>query len=566
MKSIAAAWGVMLCSHVLSSPSPADLSNSERAPSVEGALEAQKPRYEKVAPLLKGLILTSSSQDFNPKPGQFSGIKIYNLTIPGQEDELKKKLEPFLNRVQLTQDSLAEIKRTIVIYFRNHNHPVVTVLTPEQDITDGVLQLVVLEGRVGQIEWSGNEYFSNKQLGKYLRLAPGDSINDDKLKSDVAWMNRNPFRHTDLILTPGKDNGTTDIRLVTKDRRPLRLYAGVDNTGTDFTGISRWFAGFNWANAFYVDQILTYQYTTSEDFKKFQAHTINYVIPLPWRNTLTFYGGYSTVHPHIPGLGSHGKSGQGSFRYNFPVGKTYSLTPQDFTIGADYKNTNNTLEFEESGVEIESKSVNITDLYFGYHFGVESSSHRFGFETEVFISPGSWLVHQTTKAYEKLRAGAKPSYIYGRLSFDDHWMFRADGIWELNTQMRLQLSNQNLLPSEQFGLGGWNTVRGYEEREVNTDNALCINFEFKTPAFKLFFRKKRTDSMQFLLFCDLGFGKDHHKLPGARSIQKLISTGPGIRYNIATNLSSRLDWGIPLEKVQGFKTKQRLHFSMILSY
>ena len=47
----------------------------------------------------------------------------------------------------------------------------------------------------------------------------------------LDWINENPFRSTQLIYEPGPQVGTTDVTLVTKDRFPLRIYGGHQNTG-----------------------------------------------------------------------------------------------------------------------------------------------------------------------------------------------------------------------------------------------------------------------------------------------------------------------------------------------
>ncbi|QVL55217.1 MAG: hypothetical protein KFB95_07850 [Simkaniaceae bacterium] len=86
-------------------------------------------------------------------------------------------------------------------------------------------------------------------------------------------MNRNPFRRTDIIYSQEDVAGATNIELYTVDRFPLRVYAGIDNTGNDLTGNNRLFAGLNWGNVFGTDQCFSYQYTTSSDFKRLQAHT-----------------------------------------------------------------------------------------------------------------------------------------------------------------------------------------------------------------------------------------------------------------------------------------------------
>src|SRR5260221_14533544 len=109
-------------------------------------------------------------------------------------------------------------------------------------------------------------------------------------------MNRNHFRRTNVLFSPGMCENTSDIPLITKDRFAWRFYTGGDNTGNNFTGNARWFGGFNWGNVFGMDHTFTYQYTTSSDFHQFQAHTLNYLIPIPpWHHTVTLFGGVSFV-------------------------------------------------------------------------------------------------------------------------------------------------------------------------------------------------------------------------------------------------------------------------------
>jgi len=533
--------------------------------SLDTVFEEDNVRFEHAAPILRGVVFAASDKDLILRTQGVSGILFRGLQTPGDLADLEERLTPFLGKARITPKTLAAVKKEVIFYYRDLNRPFVTVISPEQDITDGVLQLIVIESRVGRIEFSGNKHFSSEQLEGLVHLRPGDPIDSPQLHSDVAWINRNPFRHVDIITTPGEEHGTTDIRLITKDRRTLRLFTGIDNTGNDFTGNARLMAGFNWANAFLADQMFTYQYTSDDWFQRFQSHTVNYMIPLPWRHTMTFYGGYSTVKPNIDHFESHGMSGQASFRYQLPLGRTYISFLQDLNIGFDFKATNSDLFFEDTVESIRSPMVNLTQAVLAYHFGWEVGSHQIGFDLEAFISPLSWLPNQSKHDFRELRADANPKYAYGRIGIEDRFYFLNCELW---TQARAQGSTANLLPSEQFGLGGYNTVRGYAERIVNTDNALCVNLELKTPSFSIlgWTRKKSTDRMLFLGFVDFGLGRNHELLEGEKSPEYLLGVGPGVRYNMGTTLQARLDWGFPLLKIEGHNLHQRLHFAVALSY
>ncbi len=426
----------------------------------------------------------------------------------------------------------------------------------EQDVT---------ENRIGQVEYVGNTHFSNSLLNKYLQLKPGDPVNLPEVMNNVARMNRSPFHQTEVVFAPGAVDGTTDVRLITQDRPPVRLFGGADDTGDNFTGNLRWMAGLNWANVFNADQILTYQYTGSDHAKKFWAHTANYVIPLPHAQFLALYGSYYEARPEVPGVDPTGKVGQASSRYNFPIGKLYASILQDLTVGFDFKSGRKTVALAGQEKPISDDRAFLTQLVLGYHFGLELESHKISVEPEIFYSPAQWIPHQSKRDFNGLRPFASPTYVYGRLAAGDNFTFRS---WELGLQSRLQLSSTNLLSTEQFSLGGYNTVRGYSEKQVDLDNALCLNGELKTPAISLlkWVGKKAVDKLSFLLFADYGMGRNHELLAEEKGYHYLLGVGPGVRYNVGPFLTSRLDWAFPLIKAEGHDLRQRIHFSVLLSY
>ena len=75
----------------------------------------------------------------------------------------------------------------------------------------------------------------------------------------VTETNADGLKHEFKIVIPAGD-------LETRDRFPLRLYAGYDNSGNVATGRDRWNLGFNSGNALWLDGVLSYRFTSSDDF------------------------------------------------------------------------------------------------------------------------------------------------------------------------------------------------------------------------------------------------------------------------------------------------------------
>lgn len=524
------------------------------------------PQEQILIPQLNGIVLIS-----NPNDVKHDGIKhldemfVVDVNIPGGAEKLLKCIGPDFIGKCLTQSRLIELKKSIINYFRAHKKPVVAIQVPEQDITGGVLQLLVIQGKLGEIRAVGNCWTRSCLLEGYIQLCPGDEIDEAVIIQDLSFMNRNPFRRTDVIYTPGKLPGTTDIELTTEDRRPIRFYMGAENTGVETTDRERLFAGFNWGNVFGLDHVVSYQYTASPDFHKFQAHTIQYSAPTAWRHMVNVFGGASFVHPKIPGARSSGYGVQGSLRYDIPLKPAFCYL-HELNLGFDFKRTNNNVEFTEDPVFFGS-NVNLTQLVLGYNGSWDRECTKTTFDTELYWSPGKWLSDQSKRAFRSLRAYSKSQYLYGKLELTH--IIRSFGDFSISFTGKGQLSNRNLLPSEMFGLGGHDSVRGYDEREYNADNALLLTSELRSPLIHVFnwTNCRFKDELQFLAFIDYGIGGPHKRISKEPGSQYLIGAGPGLRYMIEPFLSARLDWGFKLHHKRSLgKNNSRLHFAVVASF
>jgi len=319
------------------------------------------------------------------------------------------------------------------------------------------------------------------------------------LTKDLQWLNRNPFRQSDALFEPGSAKGSTDVILLTQDRWPYRFYAGVDNTGLDDTGWQRWFTGVNFGNLWGCGHLFNFQFTTGTRYNEFYAYSGQYIAPLPWlHHTFYVYGGYSGVRavllvPNNPGFTTHGASMQVSPRYEIPLWPSIDFI-EELTIGFDFKRTNNNLSF--TGVPFFGQSVNITQIMLGYNSGFELLNFKFNVTLDSFYSPGQIVGDQTNADFNSLRQGAKNKYWYGRCSILPIYRFTPVGFM-IQSQFRGQYSSANLLSSEQFGVGGYDTVRGYDERELNGDSAVVVNIELRTPEFPVFRKNKKTPLILF---------------------------------------------------------------------
>ena len=520
---------------------------------------------------LKGIIILS-----DPKQVRHEGVTSPRAVEPGdvplvQGPDFVAAVQPYIGQ-PVTMKSLAELTRSIVSFFRDHDRPVVNVFVPEQSITSGFVQVVVVISRVEKVDATGARWFSNPMLRAEVGLRPGDPISSSQLNSDLAWINRNPFLQSDVLMAPGDAPGTTDLLLRTQDRFPLRVYAGFEDSGNEYTGDDRILTGFNYGNLFGVGQQLSYQFTTGTDVNKFTAHSGTYVIPLPWKHQLTFFGSYSDSSASLgTDLSTGGVNWQVSGRYEIPLPGTEHFT-ESVTGGFDFKRSNNDLIFGVATVS--DVFTDIDQFVLGYQAGGRDDYGSTSASLTGFWSPGGMSTYDDDADYVATRADARTNYAYGQFTLNRVTRLPLDFTWTVRGEV--QESDANLLPSEQLGLGGYATVRGYDEREVNGDNGFLVSTEVATPPvslFQLFGNQKIKDQLQFLGFVDYGGTSLHQVTPAdIHPNNNLLGVGPGLRYVINPYLSIRFDYGFQLIDPgvadTGFESRHnsRAHLGVLVSY
>lgn len=483
--------------------------------------------------------------------GGISGIVADGVTLPEKANDA---LAAYLG-TSLSLGSLNELVRDVVVAYRESDMPVIDVLVPEQEVTTGVLQLVIIEGRVGDVLVEGVEGTTAELLASQVRLSRGEVIKESTLLDDLNWMNKHPFRRVDLVYSPGADYGTTDIVLRAEQLKALSGYVSVDNSGNEILGQERFTAGASWAGPLFFSEenLLSYQFTTNfESEADLVGHSVVFASYLPWRHQLTVLGAYveSEAMFDIDGqeLVTGGLNQQLSGRYAIPM-KSLGKWTHEFEVGMDFKSSNSALDFNT--LEVFDSTSEIVQFSIGYNATARDSSGQWSLDSELVLSPGDITRKGTDEIYGEQRGLATSDYTYARVMAERQQSLPKQ--WQLIGRVQAQTSNTNLLATETLGAGGYDSVRGFEQRIARGDNGFIGTLELRTPPVSparwLGFYNAR-DAAVALVFLDYGALSSADKLPNEENL-KLGSAGAGIRYQLDDNVSVRLDYGTQIVE-EGF--------------
>jgi len=506
---------------------------------------------------IKGITLVPAGANLATVPRR-EGIHI--LVRDAYLDGIIRDLRKFLC-CPLNGETVKDIKNEMIKYFDREKIFAVAIV-PEQEVTDQIVIVEVLLSCVGKVTFEGQKCFPKRLFEKGMNVHPGEVIDQDRLLNNLAFLNRNPFHYTTMVLSPGERTGTTDIDFQTEDRPPWRVYVGADNTGVKVDDMYRLFGGITWGNAFHNNDLMTYQYTCSPTITSFQSHLLSYLSYLPSQDLLVVYGLYGTVNPDIEGYISSGKAAQVALRYQKLCKPLYVRRKSYLEAGFNYKFLNNNLFFVGTTTELPlvDASATINEIVLGYDYSNYWPGIQLTFDVELFASLWQNLFpNQDNNSYQDLREGAQVYFAYLNGSFGYHKEWKNK--WVFSAYMAAQVATGPLLSSEQFVLGGLDSIRGYLQAQFLSDNAFAWNLELYAPPFKFY---KYPASV--LVFWDFGYGYNYRATSNQVDNQYLSGLGFGIRYHIRSYFSFRADYGFQLHEIPGGSSLGQAYFAVIASY
>jgi hemolysin activation/secretion protein len=462
--------------------------------------------------------------------------------------KMEKLLVPFTGKdrdfgtVQEAMDALENA-------YHSRGYSTVVVTLPEQELEKGVVRLQVMENRIGKFTIEGNHYFDQANIRRSLpALRQGEIPNLHAVSRSLKQANENPAKKINLQLLNSDKENEVDANLEVQDERPWKVGITADNTGTRDTGFTRVGALLQHANVFNRDHLLTLQYITSpEKLDKVSIYSAGYQIPFySLGSSLQFIGAYSNVDSGtISAAGANmGVSGKGTIlgtHYNQNLNRIGNYEHK-VTLALDYRAYENNVDLQ--GFQI-GNNVTVHPVSLTYAGILALGNVNAGFYlTGLQNIPGDWDGRDTQADFEAARTGASRSYNIFRYGANVSYAFGGD--WQARALINGQLTNDSLVPGEQYGIGGATSVRGFQERQISNDEGYSGSVELYTPDICKLFGVTAFQS-RFLAFYDRGYVSRRSPLPGETVSAEIASIGPGLRitdgkrFTLATDLGFVVD-------------------------
>jgi hemolysin activation/secretion protein len=497
-----------------------------------------------LVPSLLGLAIGKTSESALRQQQQLKSGVVTEGFSEADAAKITKIAAPALGQ-PVTLRSLKRLSTRLEAAFRSSGGPVLKVSFPPQEITSGVIAILVCPARVGSIRVAGKPSFGMKFAANAFRTETGKELSGDVVMEDLDWINLNPLRRATLIYGDGVGPDEIDLKLRLRADKPWRAYTGIDNQLSDHLGNERIFFGFQYGDLFSLDQRVTAQYTSSLDSKSLRGISGIYQVPLPIRHLIEVSLGYTESESDSAGpIDQSGQFSHAAVVYRVPLPRWKSIS-QEWRVGMDFRenaylftnNTRDTVRF----LNLETGWKGRRNDLFGYTL----------MDASLLFSPGQGILGSKDADFIALGADGAESLI-AKLEIE-RTLKLSENITLLG-RCRSQWADSDLLSSDQISAGGYGLVRGFDETVGYASNGVVATVEFQSGSY----RTKKTGDYQAVTFLDAAFLKRDE----VDDAGQLASIGVGLRWRYAERLSARVDLAVPIDRPESTNSGPMLHFSI----
>ncbi|NBV23947.1 MAG: helix-turn-helix domain-containing protein [Proteobacteria bacterium] len=225
----------------------------------------------------------------------------------------------------ITVDQVVLAQKTLNMFYRRQGYVTVSTALPPQKITNGVVQLQVIEGKLVEITVTGNRYFSsNNVMAALPSLRTNQFIQLQWFNPELDRANLNSDRQIYPEIVPGPEPGTSALMLKVKDHLPLHGRLEMNNQSTPGTPDVRVNASLQYNNLWQMEHSMGLQYGFSPEIMKQESQPITHIYEQP---LIANYSTYYRMPLGMPdSLRARAEANPGAFGYDEAT-KQFKLPP-----------------------------------------------------------------------------------------------------------------------------------------------------------------------------------------------------------------------------------------------
>lgn len=474
-----------------------------------------------------------------PAPPAAPSIKIpiRKIEVTGstvfESSEIKAIVERFEGR-SLTLEELRSVADAITQLYLNNGYITSRAILGDQKITDGVVQIQIIEGSLQQIDIAGTERLNPAYIRSRIQLGAKTPLNTGQLEEQLRLLRLDPLlENVEASLRSGSQFGQSILTVRVTEANPFEINLGIDNYSPPSIGSERIGVNLRHRNLTGLgDEVAGSYYFSLQGGSDIFDFT--YRVPLnPMNGTLQLRAAPNRseiVQPPLDVFGFGGKQDVYEISYRQPLVRSVR---EEFALSLGF-----TLE---DGQTFVSENIPLLDL------DSRTRVIKFGQDYTRRDPQGAW----SGRSQFSLGTGWFDATVKSDPNPDGRffsWLGQLQRVQLLAkdhlliVQADIQLTPNSLLPSQLFVIGGGQSVRGYRQNVRAGDNGFRFSIEDRITVQR---NEGGSPILQVAPFIDLGAvwnvsdNPNNDFLPQQRF---LAGAGLGLLWEPLPRLNVRLDY------------------------
>ncbi|WIE50655.1 ShlB/FhaC/HecB family hemolysin secretion/activation protein [Pseudomonas sp. GM17] len=382
--------------------------------------------------------------------------------------EQEHLLKPYIGQC-LGVGQLNELLKVITDHYIEKGLVTSRAYLPEQDLSDGHLKIIVVEGRLEGVRGAADNQLSERELAMAFPGKVGALVNLREIEQAIDQLNRLPSNQAQMELSPGQELGGSEVLVKNTPQKPWRASLSRNNDGQKSTGEQQWNTGFEWDSPLgLADQLILHggHDAISDHQKTSKNAMLYYNVPWGWWNFSYTYS-QSEYRALAQANGFDFKQTGDSQNHQLRAERVIhrdAVSKTSLNAGLAYLRTNNFIE--DSKLELSSNRISeaqfginhgrrIGSAFVNLDLGMQNGIGAFDAQSNGHPGPG-----EPDARYRKYTATL--SYLQPFTLWGESFSF--------TSLMTGQRSEDVLFSPQRLSLGGSSSVRGYKDQTLTGDS------------------------------------------------------------------------------------------------
>ncbi|WP_345246519.1 ShlB/FhaC/HecB family hemolysin secretion/activation protein [Pigmentiphaga soli] len=458
----------------------------------------------------------------------------------------------------MSLQAMRELASKIQDYYHKAGYSLATVVVPAQDFAHmEALKLTVLEGWLGRIDVRGNARYGTERVVAALNAAgvvQGKTFTLAQVEKGLTQLNRQSGIAVTSTLQPGKETGSTDLVVNVVESPRISGSVEFNNYGSKNTGKNRLMPSVKFADLTGRGDELNALAMTAVGAGDLNYQYVSYATPL------------NAIGTKLQAYFANGNVGVGREYEALNIkGDNKSL---GVGIAQDFIRSSRTVFNAEAWLEAQNLKQEMLDtttakdkirkLRFGVGLDNTGLASRNLAAFGVQVGLGQGLGGMDDESLMSSRSYARADNSFTKLTLDLGRVQRITSRISLIPRFSGQYSTKSLVSSEQWTIGGINSVAGFQPALFSGDSGFTASVEARYSLL--------SDDNRYQLFTRIDHGRVYTRTPflGQERNNHLTGVTFGVLAEPIKAVDVRMDLAVPVGDKEGtspvFFVQAQYHF------